>query len=129
MGLEGATDADTQRQVNANMLGAAVLDVQHYPTATFKINSIVPLRVERAAPRRNISSTATSRCTARRRKIKIVAEATTASGYVRLRGNFPILQTDYGITPFSKAFGAIGVADRLTIWGELWLATGPGVQR
>jgi hypothetical protein len=42
-------------------------------------------------------------------------------GGVRLRGNFTIMQTQYGIRPYSKAFGAVGVADRLTIYGDIHL--------
>ena len=34
-------------------------------------------------------------------------------------GGFAILQTQYGIRPFSKAFGAVGVTDQLTIHGVL----------
>ena len=63
------------------------------------------------------------------RKVKVVAEATPATGYIHLRGNFTILQTDYGITPYSKAFGTIGVADSLTIWGDLWIASGSETPR
>ena len=125
VGLEGATDANTQRQVNANMLGPDVLDVQRYPTAAFKVNSILPLRADRtrhALPQYQLEGDFTLHGTTR--KVKVVAEATSSTGYLRLRGNFSILQSDYGITPYSKAFGAIGVADRLTIWGDLWVATG-----
>jgi hypothetical protein len=48
---------------------------------------------------------------------------------MRLQGSFSILQSDYGITPFSKALGAVGVADRLTISGDLRVATGAGTSR
>jgi len=41
---------------------------------------------------------------------------------LHIRGNFTILQTDYGITPYSKAFGAIGVANPLRIYGDLYVA-------
>jgi hypothetical protein len=44
------------------------------------------------------------------------------NGYTRIFGNFSILQSDFGIMPFRKALGAVGVADRLTIYGELWVA-------
>jgi len=33
-----------------------------------------------------------------------------------------MLQSQFGITPFSKAFGAVGVTDQLTIWGDLWIS-------
>jgi polyisoprenoid-binding protein YceI len=44
VGLEGETDASTQEQVTTNMLGAYVLDTEHYPTATYLIKSALPLR-------------------------------------------------------------------------------------
>ena len=58
-----------------------------------------------------------------------MTEATPATGFVHLHGKFTILQTDFGITPYSKAFGTIGVADSLTIWGDLWIASGPEAPR
>ena len=39
LGLPGETDADTQKKVNANMLGKEVLDVLQFPTATGDITS------------------------------------------------------------------------------------------
>ncbi len=122
VGLTGTTDADTERQVNANMLGPSVLDVKHYPTATFKVTSILPIpgAGTSTSPHYQLDGEFTLHGTTR--KIKTTAEATTASGYVRLRGKFAILQSHYGITPYSKAFGAIGVADELTIFGDLWIA-------
>jgi len=121
VGLKGTTDADTQRQVNANMLGADVLDVARHPTATFTIGSILQLKSDRpnTPPKYQIEGDFTLHGTTR--KVKFVAEATSTARAVRMRGKFSILQSEYGITPFSKAFGAIGVADQLTIWGDLWL--------
>ena len=55
-------------------------------------------------------------------KITVVANPINVNGYTRLVGNFSILQSDYGIKPFRKALGAVGVADRLTIYGDLWIA-------
>ena len=49
VGLQGTTDADTQRQVNANMLGADVLDVRSFPTATFTVHSIQSLSAKGVA--------------------------------------------------------------------------------
>lgn len=40
---------------------------------------------------------------------------------LHVRGRFAVLQTQYGIKPFSKGLGAIGVADELQIWGDLWV--------
>jgi hypothetical protein len=120
--LAGMTDVDTQRQVNANMLGAEVLNVKRFPTATFKVNSSLPLRVQQpnAPPQYQLDGEFTLHGTTR--KLSLVASATPTEGFLRIRGNFSILQSDYGIIPYSKVFGAVGVADRITIWGDLWVA-------
>jgi polyisoprenoid-binding protein YceI len=55
------------------------------------------------------------------RKLTVLADVAKVNGYSRIYGNFSILQSDFGITPFKKALGAVGVADRLTIFGELWV--------
>jgi polyisoprenoid-binding protein YceI len=127
VGLQGTTDADTQRQVNANMLGPDVLDVRSYPTATFTVHSIQPLSAKGATTQYRLEGDFTLH--GKTRKLTVVAEATPMSGQIRLRGGFDILQSDYGITPYSKAFGAIGVADRLTIWGDLWISTNAATAR
>lgn len=129
VGLAGATDADTQRQVNANMLGPDVLDARRFPTATFRVNTIQQLPADRpgGSPKYQLDGDFTLHGT--KRPVRILAESSAPSGHVRLHGSFSILQSDYGITPYSKAFGAIGVADSLTIWGDLWIASAPGTSR
>lgn len=122
IGLSGTTDVSTQQQVNANMLGASVLDVAHYPTATFQIKSVqqLPQPSQRGLPQYQLNGDFTLHGTTQ--PIQVVADAEEQNGWIHLRGGFSILQTQYGITPFTKAFGALGVTDQLQIWGDLWLA-------
>ena len=54
--------------------------------------------------------------------LNLTVEASDKAGKVHLRGGFSTLQSSFGITPFTKAFGTIGVADRLTIYGEIDIA-------
>jgi polyisoprenoid-binding protein YceI len=129
VGLEGATDADTQSQVNANMLGSDVLDVRRYPTATFKIHSSLPLRGQRPNAPQQYELVGDFTLHGTTRKLTVLAEAIPMQGRLRLRGEFSILQSEYGITPYSKAFGAIGVADRLRILGDLWVVADTRAQR
>ncbi len=136
VGLDGSTDAGTRKEVNANMLGPDVLDVQRFPTATFKVNSIQAVKAKRPNAPQQIQLAGDFTLHGTTNKLTVIADTAKANGYVRIYGNFSILQSDYGIKPFSKALGAVGVADRLTIYGELWVAdqplaqgTGPGVQR
>jgi polyisoprenoid-binding protein YceI len=136
VGLDGTTDAGTRKEVNNNMLGPDVLDAQKYPTATFKVSSIQAVKAKRpnASPQLQLDGDFTLH--GKTNKLTVVADSAKVNGYTRIFGNFTILQSDYGITPFRKALGAVGVADRLTIWGELWVAdqqaaqaVQPGVQR
>ena len=57
------------------------------------------------------------------RPLKMNAEVFQEKGYARLRGGFNIRQTSYGMKPFKKALGAVGVADQLTIYGEILVAS------
>lgn len=122
LGLGGQTDASTRQKVNANMKGGDVLNVRAYPTATFDIRSSMPTgqKGRSGHPIYELIGEFTLHGT--RRPLKVQAEAESTNGWIHLRGRFAINQTSFGIRPFSTAFGAIGVADKLTIAGDLWVA-------
>ncbi|MCA9212521.1 MAG: YceI family protein [Planctomycetales bacterium] len=119
--LEGTTDASTRKKVNDNMKGSAVLDVERHPTARFDIQSAIPIeqRSSRGNPVYQLSGNFTLHGVAR--PIRFNAEAVAQQGATRLRGGFAIRQSDFGIKPFTKAFGAVGVADELKIYGDIVL--------
>jgi polyisoprenoid-binding protein YceI len=119
VGLEGETDASTQEQVTTNMLGAYVLDTEHNPTATFVINSALPVRGNQPGGAKRYQLEGQFTLHGLTRPLRIFAEARAESGAIRLRGAFALLQTDYGIKPFSKALGAVGVTDKLKIYGDI----------
>jgi YceI-like domain len=120
--LEGATDASTQQQVNANMRGADVLDVGKFPASRFTIKEIVklPQPGQSGLPQYRLNGDFTLHGVTR--PIQVVAEAEDQQEWTRLRGGFTMLQSQFGITPFTKALGAVGVTDQLTVWGDLWIA-------
>ncbi len=121
VGLAGSTDASTKQQVNANMKGAAVLDVQRYPTAKFVVEGVK--RTEKKSREGHPVYELAGKFTlhGQTRPLKLEAGVEERPEGLRVRGNFSILQTQYGIRPYSKAFGAVGVADRLTIYGDIQL--------
>ena len=127
IGLEGTKDASTQQQVTANMLGPDVLDVRRFPTATFAIKSVQPVGQpsRRGLPQYQLDGDFTLHGVTR--PIRVVADVEEANGWLHLRGGFSILQTQFGMTPYTKAFGAVGVTDRLDIWGDLWVAKERGI--
>jgi polyisoprenoid-binding protein YceI len=122
LGLKGTTGESTRSQVNANMKGSAVLDVSRYPSATFDVASAkaTDRKSKSGLPIYELVGTFTLR--GKQRPLRVRAEVERASGWLHVRGNFAVKQTSYGITPYSKAFGAVGVADALRIHGDLWVA-------
>jgi polyisoprenoid-binding protein YceI len=120
--LEGATDASTQQEVNANMRGPSVLDVARFGTATFAIKQVtkLPEQSQRGLPQYQLAGDFSLHGVSR--PIQVVAEAEEQNGWTHLRGGFYMLQSQFGITPFTKAFGAVGVTDKLSVWGDIWIA-------
>jgi polyisoprenoid-binding protein YceI len=129
VGLTGETDSATQKKVNANMRGPDVLDVAKYRQAVFRIRS-ANLRSQSTpgeAPTYELDGQFTLHGVARPLRVAVVV--TSAEGRTGLHGRFTIMQSDYGITPYSAALGAVGVTDKLDILGDLWMASTAGVQR
>lgn len=123
IGLAGSTDAATARKVNTNMLGPDVLDAARYPTATFEISS-ARKHQSKQPPASGQEYLVEGQFTLHgvKRPLKFIAVAEPTEGWMHLRGSFAIRQTDFGIRPFTTALGAIGVANDLTIYGDLWVA-------
>ena len=125
LGLSGETDASTRKQTTDNMLGPDVLDVARHPTATFDIESALrsPRRVEGGKPTVDLVGTFTLHGVAR--KVVIPVEVESAGPTLRLLGSFRIKQTDFGMKPYKKFGGVVGVADELVIHGDIRVAATP----
>lgn len=127
LGLPGETDASTQKQVQANMTGPDVLDVARHPTATFQIRSALPSKqqVQGRPPVYELVGVFTLHGVAR--DVMIPVEVEQRGEWLRLRGMFVINQTDFGMKPYKKLGGVVGVADELRITGDILVrATPPG---
>lgn len=122
IGLEDPIDDNTRKQVNENMLGSAVLDVRKYPTATFVAKKISKLEAKsaRGLPQFEIVGEFTLHGTTK--PVNFTVDVEEVKGWLRIRGAFAILQSQFGIKPFTKMFGTIGVADKLDIYGDLIVA-------
>jgi len=122
VGLTGTTDEKTRTAVNANMKGAAVLDVERYPTAKFDVSSVIATGKtnNKGVPIYQLDGMFTLH--GKQRPLSFTAEVDQARGWLHIKGVFSIKQTDFGITPYSKVLGAVGVADELRIYGDLFVA-------
>lgn len=125
LGLEGTVAASTQREVTENMLGDDVLDVRRHPTAMLEVTAIQSTgqKTKQGAPLYRIDGRFTLH--GETRPIAVLAQAESQGDWLHVRGSFAMLQSDYGITPLTKAFGAIGVKDELKVWADFWVAAQP----
>lgn len=118
VGLSGEQDAATQADVTRTMQGPDVLDVQRHPRAEFVLQRAVP----RAGKAGEWDLYGELTLHGVKRPVQVASQATSEGSWIHLRGGFAIRQSEFGIRPLRKAFGAIGVADQMEIWGDLWLA-------
>lgn len=123
VGLKG--EGSSASQVTSNMLGPSVLDVARHPEARFLINAAVqvPVQAADALPEYELHGEFTLHGV--KQPLRVRAQVVQKEGKLRLRGRFSILQSRFGITPYKAALGAVGVADQLDIWAEIWLAAAP----
>jgi polyisoprenoid-binding protein YceI len=117
VGLPGEIDQGTQSDVTASLLGPKVLDAARFGTATFTIDSALPAPGPPGSSRVRLVGSFTLHGVTK--PLTLDCDVAAVPNGRRLRTQFKIKQTDYGITPFSKVFGAVGVADELTIWGDV----------
>lgn len=122
VGLPEEKPSSTPQQVTSNMRGADVLNVAKFPTARFDIKQIARLNQpsKRNLPQYEITGDFNLHGVSR--PIRVVTEVEDTANWLHLMGSFTMRQSDFGIKPFTKAFGAVGVADELNVWGDLWLA-------
>ncbi|MCA9039939.1 MAG: YceI family protein [Planctomycetaceae bacterium] len=119
IGLGGSTDASTAREVTQNMLGGYVLNVRQFPTSTFTINSALPTGKQSQAGHPLYELKGNWQLHGVTQPLALQVEAVDVKGQTHLRGRFAMLQTHFGIKPFTKALGAVGVTDRLVINGNI----------
>lgn len=117
-GFAAPVPDDARAGTRRNMLRADVLDGEHFPTITLRSSAasgVWPQPVVRVA--------VTLKGVEREQEIPVVVERDAHS--VVARGELRLNQTDFGMTPFSVAGGAIQVADTLEIRFEI-AAASPG---
>jgi hypothetical protein len=120
-GLADDIDQGTRQKVNDNMKGPEVLNVSQFPEA--KLSNIKLTATGKTSQRKLPEYIMEGDFTLQQatRKISATCDLEEKNGWNHLRGTFRIKQTDYGIKPFSRVLGAVGVKDELLIYGDLWI--------
>lgn len=123
VGLKKPEESSTQQQlVDSNMRGNGVLGVAKFPTASFAIKQITKLDKPSNRNLPQIQLDGDFSLHGVTRPMQVLAEVEEKNGWTHLIGRFTMLQSQFGITPFKKAFGAVGVTDQLSVWGDLWIS-------
>ena len=107
---------DARTGTRHNLLRAEVLDKEHFPTITLRTSA-----ASGAWPQPIVRVAVTLKGVEREHEIPVVVER-DADG-LTARGELRLNQTDFGITTFSVAGGAIRVADTLEIRFEIAAAS------
>ena len=99
------SDKDGTRK---NMLRAEVLDAEHYPNVTLR-----SVKIAGALESPQVTARITIRDASR--DVQVPAAVKVEDKRVTVRGEFDVLQSEFGIKPFSIALGALQVQDKLHI--------------
>ena len=123
VGLDPRSSASDAQKVTANMLGGDVLDVNHYPTAVYTITALAPAGGQKLGEpgQYQLDGRFTLHGTTQAVQLRTRVEGSVQPGTLHMVGNFTILQSHYGIKPYSALGGLARVADPLQIWGDLVL--------
>lgn len=108
---EAAADVPT---VEKTMLGAQVLDVEHFPTIAFQSRHVSVVIATGGPAALTIDGDMTLHGKTRPMTIRASASV-DASGRVTATGAFTLKQTDFGIAPITAAGGTIRVKNDLDI--------------
>jgi polyisoprenoid-binding protein YceI len=119
--LPGETNAKTRKDVTDSMLGKDVLDVAKFPTAVFEIDSAILASPTSEPERGRYTLEGTFTLRGAKQPLQIQADASALEDGMLLKGEFSFLQSEYGIKPYRAGFGAVGVTDKLTVHGEIYL--------
>lgn len=99
-------------KVQRAMLSAQVLDVERFPTITFRSTSISVKTAAKPVVDLMVAGTLTLHGVSRPLTVPVHAEVTNAA--VNAKGQFGVKQTDFGMKPVSVG-GVVAVKDALTI--------------
>ncbi len=121
VGLKGEIDEKTQQDVTDTMLGPDILDVKRFPVASFEVESFQLLERPDRRGRPQYRLEGEFRLHGAKRPLRFAAEGFEERGHLHIKGNFHLKQTDYKIPPYRKALGTVGVADVLTVYGDIWI--------
>ena len=125
VGLKGTSANWMRKQVTKEIHGSKILHSSEFPTSTFEVASSMPIANENhpGLPAYELAGRLTLR--GETKTVNFPVTVQQKNGWLNVTGRFSFRQSEFGIKPLSKGLGAIGVADELTVFGDLWIAPTP----
>jgi len=114
----GAVPDEARAGTTTNMLRAEVLDAERYPEIVVRARSAT-------GTWQQVVAHASIRLKDMERDVDVPVVLDVTGDTVTASGSFQVRQTDFGITPFSVAGGAIQVADVVDVHFEITAAARP----
>ena len=106
--FKGKLDDDDRAEIREIMLSLRVLDAAKYPNIEARVDAV-------SGTPPNLTLSLRIRIKGVEKVFQVPAELTVNGDRLEVRGKFKLLQTDYGIEPYSTLFGAIAVKDEMRI--------------
>jgi polyisoprenoid-binding protein YceI len=101
-------DDAAKQGTKSNMLSEAVLDGAHFPVITLRS---IAVSGAPDAPLVNVKLQIRNQA----RELTVPVTVTVQGAQLQVKGEFKVKQSDFGITPFSVALGALTVVDDVTV--------------
>jgi len=115
-----------QEATRHNMLSTALLDAATYPDITLRAQG---LRPSSDGKRGDVDAEVLVGVAGQSRSITVPIHYDVRADQIVVTGEFPLKQTDLGLTPFSAAGGALKVRDDMDVRLSLIARRAPGVSR
>jgi polyisoprenoid-binding protein YceI len=107
------TMGDFERKGFQNVLHKQVLESEKFPQIIFKSSGLVALKKD--GEKRTFTLTGTLNFRGVTRPVSFPVTATFGKTAISASGSAKFKQTDFGITPYADALGAIKVGDEMTV--------------
>jgi hypothetical protein len=112
---------DSARQgTRRNMLGPALLDAEHNPEIVLRA---LALAAQQAAPGSTAANSVVARVAVQvrgqERTVEVPVSYRLSTDTLEVSAQFPLRQTDLGLTPFTAMLGALAVQDEMRVRLEL----------
>lgn len=102
-----------------NMLGPALLDAEHYPEIVLRALTLVAPAGAAGGASNSVMARVAVQVHGQERSVEVPVSYQLGADTLKVSAQFPLRQTDLGLTPFTAMLGALAVQDEMRVRLEL----------